>query len=168
LPYPSLRTERLTLAPVTADDVEGMLAVYADERMFTFTGGEPPEREALLRRYTRLAIGWNDDRTEQWCNWIVRRTGQAAPIGVLQATVPTNRSVAWVAWEIAVPEWGHGYATEAGEATLTWMRDVGVATVAASIHPANVGSIAVAQHLGLVPTDVVDDDGEVRWELRLG
>jgi RimJ/RimL family protein N-acetyltransferase len=144
-----------------------MFAVYADERMFTFTGGEPPTLEALRRRYSRLAIGWNDDRTEQWCNWIVRAHDQEAPIGAVQATVPTDRSVAWVAWEIAVPEWGHGYATEAGRAMLAWLRDIRVATVAASIHPANVGSNEVARRIGLVATDVIDDDGEVRWELPL-
>jgi len=149
------------------DDAEGMLAVYADERMFTFTGGEPPEREALRRRYTRLAIGWNDDRTEQWCNWIVRRTGQTAPIGVVQATVPVDHRTAWVAWEIAVPEWGRGFATEAAAAMLSWLRGLGVRSVAASIHPGNLGSDGVARRLGLTATDVVDDDGEVRWELRL-
>jgi RimJ/RimL family protein N-acetyltransferase len=149
------------------DDVDGMLAVYADERMFTFTGGEPPEREALRRRYTRLAIGWNDDRTEQWCNWIVRCSGQSAPIGAMQATVPVDLGTAWVAWEIAVPEWGRGYAGEAAAAMFGWLREIGVRTAAASIHPANIGSGAVARRLGLTATDEVDDDGEVRWELPL-
>jgi RimJ/RimL family protein N-acetyltransferase len=150
---------------VTVDDADGMLAVYADERMFTFTGGELPELEALRRRYTRLAIGWNDDRTEQWCNWIVRRHDHHEPIGVVQATVPFDRGTAWVAWEIAVAQWGHGYATEASRAMVAWLGDLGVARIAASIHPANIGSNRVADRLGLRATDVVDDDGEVRWEL---
>jgi RimJ/RimL family protein N-acetyltransferase len=150
---------------VTVDDAHGMLAVYADERMFTFTGGEPPELEALRRRYTRLAVGWNDDRTEQWCNWIVRRHDPHDPIGVVQATVPVDRSTAWIAWEIAVPMWGHGYATEAGLAVAAWLRGLGVARVAASIHPSNAASTEVARRLGLRATDVVDDDGEVCWEL---
>ena len=148
-------------------DADGMLAVYADERMFTFTGGEPPEPEALRHRYARLAIGWNDDRTEQWCNWIVRLHDHDEPIGVVQATVPVDRGTAWVAWEIAVPHWGHGYATEASRAMVEWLRDVGVASIAASIHPANIGSNRVADRLGLRATDAVDDDGEVRWELPL-
>jgi RimJ/RimL family protein N-acetyltransferase len=66
-----------------------------------------------------------------------------------------------------VPQWGHGYATEAGRAMVAWLRDIRVATVAASIHPANVGSNEVARRIGLVATDVIDDDGEVRWELSL-
>jgi RimJ/RimL family protein N-acetyltransferase len=157
-----LRTERLTLAPVTVDDADGMLAVYADERMFTFTGGEPPELEALRRRYVRLAIGWNDERTEQWCNWIVRLHERHEPIGVVQATVSVDRSTAWIAWEIAVARWGHGYATEASSAMAAWLRRLGVERIAASIHPDHAASGAVARRLGLMPTDVIDD-GEVVW-----
>jgi RimJ/RimL family protein N-acetyltransferase len=150
---------------VAVSDAEGMLAVYADERMFTFTGGEPPELEALRRRYARLALGGNDDGTEQWCNWIVRPHGHADPIGVMQATVPADRCAAWVAWEVAVPSWGHGYAIEAATAMVAWLLQIGVARVAASIHPDHAASAGVARRLGLVATDVVDDDGEVVWEL---
>jgi len=142
-----------------------MLAVYADERMFTFTGGEPPQQEALRRRYARLAIGWNDDRTERWCNWIVRLHDDPEPIGAVQATVPIDLGTAWVAWEIAVTRWGRGYATEAARAMVTWLVDLGVTRIAASIHPSNAASNEVARRLGLVVTDVVDDDGEVCWEL---
>jgi RimJ/RimL family protein N-acetyltransferase len=152
---------------VTEQDADGMLAVYSDERMFTFTGGEPPTLEALRRRYARLSTGWNDDHTEQWCNWIVRRHQHDRPIGAMQATVPVDLGTAWVAWEISVPEWGHGYAVEAAAAAVGWLRDIGVATVAASIHPEHGASAAVARGLGLVDTGEVDDDGEVRWELHV-
>ena len=138
--------------------------MYADERMFTFTGGEPPELEALRRRYARLAVGTNDEGTEQWCNWIVRPKGHGDPVGAMQATVPIDRSTAWVAWEIAVTQWGHGYAIEAATAMVSWLRELGVARIAASIHPEHAASASVARRLGLVATDVIDD-GEAVWEL---
>jgi RimJ/RimL family protein N-acetyltransferase len=86
----------------------------------------------------------------------------------MQATVPVDLITAWVAWEIAVPEWGRGYAVEAAAAMVAWLRDLGVATIAASIHPMHAASTGVARRLGLAATNSVDDDGEVRWELRLG
>ena len=139
-----------------------MLAVYADERMYTFTGGGPPDAAALLHRYQRLAIGWNDARTERWCNWIVREHGCPAPIGAMQATMVADASQASVAWEIAVSQWGRGCAGGAARAMVDWLGESGVERITASIHPSHTASATVARRLGFVPTQDVDD-GETVW-----
>jgi RimJ/RimL family protein N-acetyltransferase len=57
-----IRTTRLVLVPVAADDTDEMAAILADERLYRFTGGEPgtveglrdtlwPARRAPRRRY---------------------------------------------------------------------------------------------------------------------
>ena len=159
-----MTTERLTLTPLTVADAAGMLAVYADERMYTFTGGQPLDAEHLCARYEHLALGWNHDRSDRWLNWIVRLRGLDDPIGAMQATVAVDRSQASVAWEIAVGRWGNGYASEAAGEMVNWLCRLGVARMSASIHPDHHASGAVARHLGFAPTDELDD-GEVVWAL---
>jgi RimJ/RimL family protein N-acetyltransferase len=56
-----------------------------------------------------------------------------------------------------------GFAKEAAQALLAWLRERGVASVIAHVHPQHQASMAVARALGLAPTDTVAD-GEVRWE----
>ena len=45
---------------------------------------------------------------------------------------------------------------------VAWLRDHGVDTVVAHVHPDNAASAAVAGALGLRPTETIVD-GEVRW-----
>jgi RimJ/RimL family protein N-acetyltransferase len=141
-----------------------MLSVYADPRMYVFTGGSPADRDQLRARYIHLAVGWNHDRTERWCNWIVTMHDSAEPVGAMQATVAADRTWAAIAWEVAVPMQGRGIASEAAIAVVGWLRDIGVHTIRASIHPDHAASAGVARRAGLVPTDEWDD-GEIVWHL---
>ncbi len=159
---PSLVTDRLTLSPLRADDADDMVEVYADEAMFTFTGGEPMDAARLRRRYEQLEAGWNHDGSERWCNWIVRVTDFPAPVGVIQATIAADRSWAAIAWEIGVAHQGRGLASEAAGAVVSWLRGAGVTRITAAIHPDHVASARVATKVGLAPTHEIDD-GEVVW-----
>ncbi len=164
---PSLVTDRLTLSPLRADDADGMVEIYADEAMFTFTGGESMDADLLRRRYEQLETGWNHDRSERWYNWILRVGDDSAPVGAMQATVAADRSWAAVAWEIGVAHQGRGLASEAAGAVVAWLRSSGVARITATIHPDHAASARVAAKLGLAPTDEVDD-GEVVWAIPSG
>ncbi len=59
---PDLRTERLVLDPLRVADADEMVAVLADPALYTFTGGEPPDLEALRRTYGQLVAGPSDVR----------------------------------------------------------------------------------------------------------
>lgn len=164
---PTLVTDRLTLTPLTIDDAPGMLAVYADQRMYEFTGGAPPDAAQLRERFSALAVGWNDDRTEQWCNWIVRVDGCVEPIGAVQATIAHDLSWAAVAWEIGVPHQGRGIASEAAVALVDWLVAAGVSYITAAIHPRHAASAGVAARAGMIATALVDGD-EVVWQRVVG
>ena len=150
-PTVDLTTERLELTPLTVADADAMVAVYSDELMYTYTGGSAPTLAALRERYQRLHGGWNHDRTERWCNWIVRVKGDSRAIGAMQAT-------------IAVDKQGNGYASEAARSVVEWLSSVGVANITATIHPDHLASAQVARALGMQPTDA-SEDGEVVWRL---
>ncbi len=150
-----LRTERLTLEPITAAHADELAPVLDDSALHDFTGGEPLPLEALRDRYARL------EGADDWLNWAVRAGGEA--VGSVQATV--HGDAADVAWVLGAAYQGRGYAREAAAAMVAWLRAQGVTTIAANIHPAHAASIAVARHLGLEP-GAPREDGEIRWVSR--
>jgi RimJ/RimL family protein N-acetyltransferase len=170
-PAERLRTARLFLEPLTADDAaalaEEMAPVLADPALYRFTGGGPPEPGELRRRYAAQAAGTSPDGSQGWLNWIVRERSTGSVVGFVQATVEERAGapVAELAWVVGTGGQGRGVATEAAAAMLTRLRRHGVGTVTASIHPGNGASARVAVKLGLAPTDAVVD-GETRWMVR--
>jgi RimJ/RimL family protein N-acetyltransferase len=134
-----------------------MVAVLGDPELYRYTGGEPPSETDLKARYANQVTG-SEVRGESWLNWIVRLAGSQRPVGFVQATV--NASGAELAWVIAVGEQGRGNASEAASAMASWLRNKGVETFDAHIHPLNSASIRVATSLGMTDTGAVDDIGE--------
>jgi RimJ/RimL family protein N-acetyltransferase len=159
-----LETERLVLEPLRVDHAVEMAPLLDDERLHEFTGGAPATLRELHERYATLVAGWSSDESEGWLNWIVRLRGSGAAAGYVQATLTREHEqlVAAIAWVIGVPYQGHGYAREAAEAMVEWLRGSGVATFVAYVHPDHRASIGVARRLAMTATDEVVD-GETRW-----
>jgi RimJ/RimL family protein N-acetyltransferase len=154
---------RLSLEPLRAGHAEEMHPVLADPRLYAFTGGQPPTPAELRARYARQAAGRSEDGSQWWLNWVVRHTGDGPAAGFVQATVGRDLASAEVAWVIDVRWQGQGLAREAAALVLGWLDAHGVTGVFAHIHPEHAASAAVARHVGLTPTGIVED-GEVRWE----
>jgi RimJ/RimL family protein N-acetyltransferase len=158
----TIRTARLALTPLVASDADAMLELYTDERMFEFTGGQPPSLEQLRARYEALERGRSPSGGEQWMNWIVRLGDEQLPVGVMQATVTQGGCAADVAWEVGVAWQGRGIASEAATAMVDWLAAQGVTQLQAMVHPEHAASAAVAARAGLSPT-AERIDGEVVW-----
>ena len=139
-----------------------MFDVYADPRMYTFTGDPTPTLEDLRARYRRLAVGRSDDGRQEWRNWIIRRHEDGEPVGVLQATIDDDGRHALIAWDVGVAWQGHGYASESALAVMGWLADRGVGSVEAHVHPDHAASARVAAKVGLEMTDEIVD-GERVW-----
>lgn len=153
------------LRPLTVDDAAEMTRVLADPGLYEFTGGEPPTRDGLERRYRAQAAGRSPDGTQRWINEAVVVDG--ALVGYVQATVPVDGGPAEIAWVVGAPWQGRGYAAAATGLLLDRLADDGVDSVIAHIHPRHVASQRVAARVGMSVTDVVVD-GEVRWHRRNG
>ncbi|MFH9738967.1 GNAT family N-acetyltransferase [Streptomyces roseolus] len=152
--------ERLELVPLEVGHAEEMAAVLNDPALHAFIGGAPESLEELRARYVRWEAGAPEPETT-WCNWVVRVQEDGRLVGTVQATVTGDG--AEVAWVVGTAWQGRGYASEAARALVGWLREQGVRSVAAHVHPEHAASAAVARAAGLVRTDVVHD-GEVRWE----
>ncbi|MBN6057937.1 GNAT family N-acetyltransferase [Nonomuraea sp. RK-328] len=157
----SIATDRFDLLPLGVGHAAEMAVVLADPALHAFIGGEPLDEDALRARYARLVAG-SPDPAVSWLNWVIRVRDEGRLAGTVQATVEHERAVAEVAWVVGAPWQGRGIATEAARGLVAWLREAGVRTVVAHIHPDHVASAAVAASAGLSPTDVWHD-GEIRW-----
>ena len=160
-----VRTDRLEIAPLRPADAKEMLPVLADAGLYEFIGGQPPTLAELSARYVAMARGRSPDGSQSWLNWIVR-IPDAGAIGFVQATVDPE-GIAELAWLIGTGWQGRGFATEAASTVIDWLARHEVLAIAAHIHPEHRASEAVASHLGLVPTDEIDDAGERIWRRGL-
>jgi 2,5-diketo-D-gluconate reductase A len=86
-------------------------------------------------------------------------SGQAAVVGTVQATLhgEPGCTTAEIAWVVAMPYQGQGYATESAAAMSDWLLRHGVDVLVAHVHPEHRASIGVARRLGMAPTSVMVD-----------
>ncbi|MEH1011975.1 GNAT family N-acetyltransferase [Micromonospora sp. CPCC 206060] len=156
---------RLLLVPLTVAHAAEMAGVLADPELHTFIGGTPARPDELRSRYERLVAG-SPDPDVDWLNWVLRLTGPDRLVGTVQATVSraAPEPVAEVAWVVGTAWQRQGIATEAARGLVGWLRQQGIRTVMAHVHPDHHASASVAAAAGLVPTDH-RQDGEVRWVL---
>ncbi|MGH3313991.1 MAG: GNAT family N-acetyltransferase, partial [Streptomyces sp.] len=149
------------------EHAEEMAVVLSDPALYTFTGGEPPDPEALRARYACLASG-SDDPAVSWGNWVIESRAESCLTGYVQATITLAEGGrhAEIAWVVGTPWQGRGIATEATRAMAGRLRQQSVRDLIAHIHPDHRASAAVATAAGLAPTDRWHD-GEVRWQRRL-
>ena len=160
-----LLTERLALDPLRVEDAGELAPLLDDAGLHTYIGGAPATVAELRERYRRQVAGRSPDGTERWLNWVVRRRDPVAAVGTVQATIAVREGtpVASVAWVVATPHQGRGYAREAAAAMVRWLGERGAGVVVAHVHPEHRASMAVARAVGLRPTAEMVD-GEVRWE----
>jgi len=157
-------TERLDLEPLAVAHATELAPLLDDPSLHEFTGGAPLPTAALADRYARLAARRSPDGNQMWGNWVIRVRASGAAAGVAQATLPAGGPAAGpaeVAWVLARPAQGRGYASEAARSLVALLRNDGW-TVVAHIHPGHLASQRVARAAGLSPTSDFHD-GETRW-----
>ena len=157
-------TKRLDLEPLAVAHATELAPLLDDPSLHEFTGGAPLPTAALADRYARLAARRSPDGNQMWGNWVIRVRASGAAAGVAQATLPAGGPAAGpaeVAWVLARPAQGRGYASEAARSLIALLLDDGW-TVVAHIHPGHLASQRVARAAGLSPTSDFHD-GETRW-----
>ena len=159
MPAPPILTERLLLRPWREEDLKAFAELNADPVIM-----EPFPKTLDRRESDELAARFQDqERRHGFGRWAVEAPGVAPFIGCVGLSrvdfeVPFAPCVE-VAWRLARPYWGRGYATEAA---LAWLRfgfeRLGLEEIVAFTVPANRRSRAVMERLGMTRTESEDFD----------
>jgi RimJ/RimL family protein N-acetyltransferase len=142
-----LETVRLRLRPFRAEDLEPYAAMCADPVVMRYVGERGIlSREDAWEEMATLAGHWH---LRGFGMWAVEERETGAFVGRVGLHYPEGWPDREVAWALARPFWGRGYAAEAarvalGEAfgRLGWPRVISL------IDPANTRSVRLAERLG--------------------
>ena len=162
-----VRTERLTLRPLTPDDVDLLLDLNRDPEVMRFITGGKPQPRAEVEAVAREQIG------SRWLAFECASREFLGWFGLKRTPDPTERELGYRMRRVM---WGKGYATEASRALLAIAFDeLEMARVWAKALTVNQRSRAVMERLGMryVRTfsadypDFVEGDqyGEVEYEI---
>jgi len=141
-------TDRLRLEPLREPHAAGMFDLLSDVRMYEFIPQDPPATlDALASRYKFLESRRSPDGAEEWLNWIIRSRANGVCLGTVQVTIASDRR-AQLAYEIGVPHWRRGFATEACARVIAALFEEGIPEVWAELDTRNVASIRLLERLG--------------------
>jgi RimJ/RimL family protein N-acetyltransferase len=161
---PELETERLTMRGFREEDLDELAAISADPEVTRWVGDENGlTREETWRRMAYFVGHWELRGCGQWA--LVERAS-----GKLVGRAGLLRPEGWpgleVGWLVAREHWGHGFAPEAGRASMEWAREeLGADHIISLIEDSNDRSARVAEKLGMTVegrTHIVDGQYEVR------
>jgi ribosomal-protein-alanine N-acetyltransferase len=167
-----LETERLTLRPLTIDDLDDIARFVADPETMRYigTGG------ARTRDQARNSLEWMIETfaRQGFGHFAVERKDDGVLVGRSGLNVwdPSDWSITRlddaegpieieIAYLFGRDYWGHGYATEAATAVRDWaLVELGYERLIALIYPDNARSIRVAEKLGMEPAGEADFGGK--------
>ena len=151
---PVLTTERFTLSPPVAGDLDDLYALTAAEETRRFLGGIEPSRMDSFQRLLRNAGSW---ALHGYGTFMVRPHGQdriVANCGVFRSFRGFGKGlddVPEAGWIIHRDWWGNGVAGEVMRAVLAWFDATqGEQRVACMIEDGHAASAAIAAKLGFV------------------
>jgi ribosomal-protein-alanine N-acetyltransferase len=150
----SLQTPRLLLRPWRDEDTAAFAEMSADPAVMEYL---PPADKAWV---ARARTHWDEHGFGQWVVEIPGEVSFAGVVGLGVVSFKTHFTPAVdVAWRLARPYWGHGYAVEAAKAALDYgFKELGLREIVALTVPANRRSRLVMERLGMIrhPADEFD------------
>jgi RimJ/RimL family protein N-acetyltransferase len=159
-PIPIIATERLTLRPFTAADLDAYAAMCADAEVMRHIGdGGRVGRDVAWRQMAFFLGHWP---LRGYGMWAIELHASGRLIGRAGFINPEGWPGLELGWLLARDAWGAGYATEASRAALESGRSrFDAQEIISLIRPANLRSIAVAQRLGANLAREIDFLGSV-------
>jgi ribosomal-protein-alanine N-acetyltransferase len=154
---PTLTTERLRLRRWGKADHEPFAALNADPLVMEYLPGRLSRAESG-RLIARIEAGFERHGYGLWALEL-RSSGEF--LGFTGLEVPSFEAhftpAVEVGWRLARSAWGHGYATEAGRASLAFgFEEAGLDEIVSTTSVANTRSQAVMKRIGMT-RDPADD-----------
>jgi RimJ/RimL family protein N-acetyltransferase len=157
----TLTTERLTLRPLTEDDLPDLVELNGDPAVMAFIGS-PMTAAQVAAELPDWIEGQGD-----YGLWAGQAGDEFAGVWFLSAD-PGDDRAGETGWRLPPAAWGHGYAVEGAAALLHHAFDtLGLERVWAETMAVNIRSRRVMEQLGMqhLRTEVRDwDDPIAGWE----
>jgi RimJ/RimL family protein N-acetyltransferase len=152
---PILTTERLLLRSFVPDDLGPYAEMMADADVTRHLGaGHPLSRADAWRQLVMFLGHWE---LRGFGLWTVEERGTGQFLGRIGCQEPEGFPAFEIAYVLAKPSWGKGYAREGASAALDFARNVlGHVEITSIIRPANSATIRVAQSLGAAAAETVE------------
>jgi RimJ/RimL family protein N-acetyltransferase len=112
----TLETERLALRRMTGDDFEWLVALYSDEDVTRYLGGNKTRDQVADMLATRVIAYYDANPGLGIWMTIERATGDRVGFHLLNHI--QGETIIQVGYGLATPAWGKGYATEMASAVL--------------------------------------------------
>ncbi|MBO0916768.1 GNAT family N-acetyltransferase [Streptomyces laculatispora] len=154
---PTLRTERLLLAPYTPEDQESFVALFQDVRVSQWMGDGPTSEEgdrALFGRIFTKVYAQN-----LFDVWAVRREGLLIGHAEIKPTEVVGGHE--IVYALAPAAWGSGLGTELAQAVVAYGFDaLALTEVHATVAAPNSVSLTLLDRIGFEHVrDISEDDG---------
>jgi [ribosomal protein S5]-alanine N-acetyltransferase len=164
-------TERLSLLPVAATEVEHAVRLWTDPVVTRHIGG-PRSPEPVREHFQRAAADpeavYQEDG-DRWWSIFRRDTDEWIGLCALLGKEIAGRSEVELGYFFLPHAWGHGFAAEAAACLATCaFEDLAIPSLIALIDPQNARSVGVAVHIGMtLEASIPRPGGHVRKLYRL-
>jgi [ribosomal protein S5]-alanine N-acetyltransferase len=165
LPTPTLWTARLRLRPFTGADADALYALQSNAYVLRYWDSPPWTERDSAERFIAACGRMADEGTG--ARLAIDRISDNAFIGwcTLNQWNPVFRSAS-MGYCLDDAAWGHGYATEAGRAMLTWaFNALDLNRVQAETDTRNEASAHVLEKLGFLREGTLREDCIVNGEV---
>lgn len=145
-PMPRLETERLILREWRQEDIAPHIAMMGDAEVTRYTQGTPQSAIDAWRGLAAIVGHWY---IRGYGFWAVERKSDGRFLGRVGLWNPEGWPGMEVGWTLAREAWGHGFAYEAGRASMDYaFRNFDIPKLYSVIHEINEPSKNVARRLG--------------------
>lgn len=144
---PRLKTQRLILRAFCEADLDAYAEMCADPEVMRYIGkGQPLSRSESWRNMAAMLGHWF---LRGYGMWAVEACQTKAMIGRIGCWQPEGWPGFEIGWTLRRAYWGHGFATEAARAAMSYAFDqLQQSHVISLIRPDNTASRRVAEKLG--------------------
>ena len=150
-----METARTLLRPYRTSDVDRVFDIYSRWEVAKWLGADPKvmeSREQAEKSVERLIARTVDpDKADDWSGfWAVERKADGVVAGtVLLVPLPDADGEVEIGWHFHPDSWGHGLASEAAAAVLTWGFGHGLGEIFAVVRPGNDPSMKLCRRIGM-------------------
>ncbi len=165
LSAPTIRTPRLLLRPFTGADAHDLFELHSSAVVLRYWDSPPWTERARADRFIAACLRLSEEGSG--ARLAVDRASDESFIGWCSLTRwnPDYRSAS-MGYCFHDAAWGHGYATEAGQALLQWAFDtLALNRVQAETDTRNAASARVLEKLGFVREGTLREDCIVNGEV---